>query len=136
MTTNPFPSILEMRCGPVSAVDLALYAAASGDHNPLHLDEQQARNAGFDNPLVHGMLSMAYVGRLFTDAFGPNALMSLQTRFTGTAARGSTLFIRAELGEHDDDAAHYAVRVTSDADNEVITGSALVGARAGPTPAP
>ena len=136
MTASPFPSSLEMRCGPVSAVDLALYAAASGDHNPLHLDEQQARSAGFDQPLVHGMLSMAYVGRLFTDAFGPGSLIRLQTRFTGTAARGSTLFIHAELGEHDADAAHYAVRVTDDADLEVITGSALVSARVRPIPAP
>jgi acyl dehydratase len=136
MTASPYPSSLEMRCGPVSAIDLALYAAASGDRNPLHLDEQQARRAGFDQPLVHGMLSMAYVGRLFTDAFGPGSLIRLQTRFTGTAARGSTLFIRAELREHGSDAAHYAVRVTGDAGLEVITGSALVGTPARPTAAP
>ena len=126
MTGGRLPSHLELRCGPVSAVDLALYAAASGDLNPLHLDEQQARVAGFDQPLVHGMLSMAYVGRLFTDNFGPDALISLQTRFTGTAARGATLIVRAELREQDAETAHYAVCVTSDDDMEVITGSAVV----------
>jgi acyl dehydratase len=130
MTEVRFPPRLELRCGPVTAVDLALYAAASGDLNPLHLDEQQAHDAGFDQPLVHGMLSMAYVGRLFTDSFGPNTLLNLQTRFTGTAGRGSSLTIRAELGEHDEEAAHYAVRVTNDSDAEVITGTAMVGVRA------
>ena len=129
MTGRSFPTHLELQCGPVSAVDLALYAAASGDLNPLHLDEQQARGAGFDQPLVHGMLSMAYVGRLFTDAFGPDALVSLQTRFTGTAVRGATLLICAELGEQDGTTAHYVVRVTSDADTEVAVGSAIVGTR-------
>ena len=129
MTTRPVPWHLELRCGPVAAVDLALYAAASGDHNPLHLDEQQARSAGFDQPLIHGMLSMAYVGRMFTDAFGPCALRSLQTRFVGTAARGATLTIRAELGEHDGATARYAIRAASDADTEVITGTATVAVR-------
>jgi acyl dehydratase len=132
MTRRSFPAQLELRCGPVSAVDLALYAAASGDLNPLHLDELQARSAGFDQPLVHGMLSMAYVGRMFTDAFGPDALTSLQTRFTGTAVRGAMLLVRAELETQDGATAHYAVRVTSDADIEVLTGSAIVGAVAPP----
>ncbi len=129
MTTTLFPASLELRWGPIKAVDLALYAAASGDHNPLHLDEQQSRSAGFEQPLVHGMLSMAYVGRLFTDAFGPRALLTLQTRFTGTAARGATLTIHAELGEHDQELAHYAVRATSDEGIVVLTGAVTVGQR-------
>ncbi len=136
MTGRSLPARLELHCGPIAAVDLALYAAASGDHNPLHLDEQQARSAGFDEPLVHGMLSMAYVGRMFTDAFGPCALRSLQTRFVGTAARGATLIIRAELGEHDGATARYAIRVTSDADADVITGSATVGVPDADMPSP
>ena len=41
------PLTLTLRCGPVTAVDLALFAAASGDHNPLHLDADSARRAGF-----------------------------------------------------------------------------------------
>ena len=136
MTKCSLPPHLELRCGPIAAVDLALYAAASGDHNPLHLDERQARSAGFDEPLVHGMLSMAYVGRMFTDAFGPCALRSLQTRFVGTAARGATLIIRAELGERDGATARYAIRVTSDADADVITGSATVGVPDADLPSP
>src|SRR5205823_2008850 len=80
-----YPPSLELRWGPISAVDLALYAAASGDHNPLHLDADVARAAGFERTVVHGMLTMACVGRLFTSRFGPLSLLSLQTRFTGVA---------------------------------------------------
>ena len=38
MNDAAFPPELELSCGPVTAIDLALFAAASGDHNPLHLD--------------------------------------------------------------------------------------------------
>jgi acyl dehydratase len=60
MSADGYPAYLELECGPVTAIDLALFAAASGDHNPLHLDADVARAAGFDRPLVHGMLSTAF----------------------------------------------------------------------------
>jgi acyl dehydratase len=45
--------------GPFSLEDLAHYAAASGDDNPLHLDLNIARSAGLEAPPVHGMLMMS-----------------------------------------------------------------------------
>ena len=125
-TSNSFPARLERRCGPVSAVDLALYAAASGDHNPLHLDDEVARRAGFDRALVHGMLSMAYAARLFSDAFGVDAVEHLRTRFTGTLARGATLVLIAEIGAQDAHGATYALRACSDAGAEVLVGEARI----------
>ena len=38
---------------------LALFAGASGDHNPIHIDLDVARSAGLDDVFAHGMLSMA-----------------------------------------------------------------------------
>lgn len=46
--------------GPFGAPELARYAVASGDDNPLHLDETVAKAAGLDAPPVHGMLMMSY----------------------------------------------------------------------------
>lgn len=126
------PATLALRHGPVSAVDLALFAAASGDHNPLHLDEDVARAAGFERPLVHGMLTMAVAGRLFTQAFGPGSVLALQTRFTGAALRGEMLHVAATLERTPDGGiAHYALSVRNDRDAEVATGHARVrtGAR-------
>jgi acyl dehydratase len=120
------PPSIELRCGPIGAVDLALYAAASGDHNPLHLDAEVARGAGFERPVVHGMLTMAYLGRLFTAHFGAQALLSLQTRFTGVAQRGDTLVLKAVLDERDEKTARYKLRGCTEAGLEVITGSARV----------
>jgi acyl dehydratase len=66
---------------PISRTTLALFAGASGDHNPIHLDLDVARSAGLDDVFAQGMLSMAYLGRLLTDAFPQQRLRSLKVRF-------------------------------------------------------
>jgi len=76
-------SIPELRVPAISRKTLAVYAGASGDHHPLHIDSDYARDAGFDDVFAHGMLSAAYVGRLVTDWAGQDRLRSLKMRFTG-----------------------------------------------------
>lgn len=125
-TDDLYPVTLDLHCGPVMAVDLALFAAGSGDHNPLHLDVEVARSAGFDQPLVHGMLTMAYAGRLFTRHFGAGAVRQLQTRFTGTARKGDTLQLQARLREVVDGVAHYELTGTTGSGAPVVSGSARV----------
>ncbi|MCY1560460.1 bifunctional enoyl-CoA hydratase/phosphate acetyltransferase [compost metagenome] len=71
---------------PISRTTLALYAGASGDHNPMHIDIDFARAAGVDDVFAHGMLSAAYVGRMVTDWAGQARLRSLSARFTGITA--------------------------------------------------
>ena len=75
--------------GRVTRSTLALFAGGSGDHNPIHLDLDTARDAGLDDVIAQGMLSMAYLGRLLTDAFGPHALTSFSTRFTAITPVGA-----------------------------------------------
>lgn len=118
---------LELRCGPITAVDLALYAAASGDHNPLHLDETVAQRAGFDRPVVHGMFTMACVARLFGQHFGANGLKSLHTRFSGAALRGDVLLLSANLVESHGAVAQYAVSGQTETGQAIVTGGATVG---------
>jgi acyl dehydratase len=75
---------------PISRHTLALYCGASGDHNPIHVDVDFARKAGFDDVFAHGMLVMAYLGQALTDAVTPSAIRSFSTRFvaiTQLAAR-------------------------------------------------
>lgn len=133
---NDCPALLELRVGPIAAVELALYAAASGDLNPLHLDADVARAAGFDRPIAHGMRTMACVGRLFTETFGATALRALTTKFTGSAQLGDTLLLRATLSEVDSERAlaHYDIDVRTAADAPVVTGRALVAIARGASP--
>jgi hypothetical protein len=63
--------------------DLVRYAQASGDHNPIHLDDQAARRAGLGGVIAHGMLSMALAGRILTDWVGdPTRVVDYGVRFT------------------------------------------------------
>lgn len=124
---NPgWPEALELRCGPISAIDLALYASASGDHNPLHLDADVAQAAGFERPVVHGMLSMACAGRLFTAQFGVGAVQALNTRFTGIALRGDSLLFNAQLSESDERGASYTLSARTGRGTDVLSGTARV----------
>lgn len=126
MTTREFPASVTLACGPVTAVDLSLYAAASGDHNPLHLDEGIAREAGFDRPLVHGMLSMAYAGRLLTQCFGHGSVAHLHTRFTGAAQRGQKLTFTATLERAENGLGHYSIQACNDQGQPLVTGTAHI----------
>lgn len=66
---------------PISRTTLALFAGASGDHNPIHIDLDVARSAGLDDVFSHGMLSMAYLGRLLTGWVSQEQLRSYGVRF-------------------------------------------------------
>ena len=126
MTEIVFPNELALSSDPIDAVALALFAAASGDHNPLHLDADVARAAGFDRPGVHGMLTMACVARLFTRQFGAGCIRSLETRFTGVAMRGDTLQINASRARVEDGVARYDLRARTAAGVELVAGHALI----------
>ena len=52
---------------------LKAYADASGDHNPIHQDEEFARSVGLPNVIAHGMLTMALVGKYVSDFAGSSA---------------------------------------------------------------
>ena len=47
-----------LKLPPVTRLTLALYCGASGDHNPLHVDQDFAREAGLGDVIAHGMLVM------------------------------------------------------------------------------
>ncbi|AHH18634.1 MaoC/PaaZ C-terminal domain-containing protein [Nocardia nova] len=70
-----------LEIAPISRTTLALFAGASGDHNPMHVDLDVAKSAGLDDVFAHGMLSMAYLGRLLTDWFAPEQIRAYSVRF-------------------------------------------------------
>jgi len=70
-----------LELAPITRLDLALYAGASGDHNPVHVDIDFARAAGLDDVFAHGMLSMAYLGRLLTRWAPQELLRRFDVRF-------------------------------------------------------
>lgn len=71
-----------MTSAPVSRTTLALFAGASGDHNPIHIDIDVAKTAGMQDVFAQGMLSMAYLGRMLTDWVPQASLREFSNRFT------------------------------------------------------
>lgn len=76
---------------PINRTTLALFAGASGDHNPMHIDIDFARQAGMSDVFAHGMLSMAYLGRLVTQWVDQRRLRQLNVRFTGITHLGDEI---------------------------------------------
>jgi acyl dehydratase len=60
------------------------YAGASGDFNPIHLDDEFARSVGLPGRILHGLWTMAQVARAQTEAAGgPERLKRLSVQFRG-----------------------------------------------------
>ena len=72
----------------INRTTLALFAGASGDHNAIHIDTDYARKAGSPDVFAHGMLSMAYLGRLLTQWVAQRQLRQFGVRFTGITHLG------------------------------------------------
>jgi acyl dehydratase len=73
------------------------YAAASGDHFAIHLDDEFARKVGLPGRIVHGLCTMAFAGRAVLEAAGvddPRAVRRLAVRFSAPLLPGETLTTR------------------------------------------
>lgn len=78
---GPGTTMPPLSADPISRTTLALFAGASGDHNPIHIDLDVAKLAGLGDVIAHGMLSMAYLGRALTDWIPQQRLRSWRVRF-------------------------------------------------------
>jgi acyl dehydratase len=80
------------------------YAGASGDFNPIHIDEEFARSVGLPGPILHGLWSMAQVARAHTEAFGgPQSLAALSVQFRGMGVPEKEIVVRGTITETGDD---------------------------------
>jgi len=72
---------------------IAAYAEASGDLNPIHLDDDFARSVGLPGVIAHGMLQMGLLARV---AGEPGQLRRLSCRFAGMVRPGDTVTFRGD----------------------------------------
>jgi acyl dehydratase len=79
------------------------YAGASGDFNPIHIDEEFAQSVGLPGRILHGLWTMAQVARAHTDAAGgPDGLKSLSVQFRGMGRMGEEIVVKGTVREADD----------------------------------
>jgi acyl dehydratase len=96
--------------GPVTRVQIARYAGAVGDFNPVHLDDEFARAAGLPSVIAHGPLVVALALDAVVEQLGPGALRSARARLSAPVFPGDELTVEPVDG---------GVRVTK-ADGTVV----------------
>ena len=93
--------IPDLVIAPVTRSTLALYAGASGDHNPIHIDLDFARKAGMNDVFAHGMLIMAYLGRAITNIAPQSSLRNFNVRFSSITNVGNVLTCSGQVKKID-----------------------------------
>ncbi len=113
---------------PLSRLTLALYCGASGDHNPIHVDLDFARQAGMDDVFAHGMLSMAYLGRLLTNWVPQEQIRDFSVRFVAVTHLAESITCSAKVVEIDQTAGVVRLQIsTCNQSGEIkLTGTATV----------
>jgi acyl dehydratase len=86
------------------------YAGASGDFNPIHVDEEFARSVGLPGRILHGLWTMAQVARAQTEAAGgPERLKRLSVQFRGMGVPEQEVVVTSQVREVSDGVAVVAV---------------------------
>jgi acyl dehydratase len=92
---------IELRVTPDPYVTVR-YAGASGDFNPIHIDEEFAQKVGLPHRILHGMWTMAQLARAHTDAAGgPEKLKRLSVQFRGMGALDQEVVVEGTVREID-----------------------------------
>jgi acyl dehydratase len=74
------------------------YAGASGDFNPIHIDEEFAKQVGLPGRILHGLWTMSQVARAQTEAAGgPHALKRLSVQFRGMGLPEQEIAVRSTV---------------------------------------
>ena len=115
---------------PVDRTTLALFAGASGDHNPIHIDTDFARRSGMPDVFAQGMLGMAWLARLITGWTPQSSLRRFDVRFQGVTHLGNAIRCSGLVVEKLEHNGEPCVRLDISSTNQFgqlkIAGSALV----------
>jgi acyl dehydratase len=104
---------------PVDRIQIARYAGASQDYNPLHVDEQFARNSGFPTALAPGMLAMGFLGELVVDWLRGARLRKFSARFVKIVWPGDVITCRGRVVDRRfEEPGRYAIDIEAWAENQ------------------
>ncbi len=125
---KPLPSITKH----ITQEKINLYAEASGDFNPIHVDESFAAQTPLGGTIAHGMLILAYISEMMTLAFGQSWLSQgkLSVRFKAPARPGDILTVSGEIDSIEDrngvSYANCSLECHNQRDEAIVTGQAVV----------
>ena len=117
------PEILNPVIHHIRQAQIAKYADASGDDNPLHLDEEFAATTPYGRTIAHGMLLLAFVSEAMTKAFGLTWLCEgkMKARFRAPVFPGDTVTTTGTLKSTTGTMAMYQIVVRNQDGVDVVT---------------
>jgi len=121
----------------VARADLAAYADASGDHNPIHLDEAAAKAAGLPDVIAHGMYTMGLVSRAVLEWTASAGIDAALTDFSARFAKpvvvpaegGAEITVEGKVRKVENDAVEIAMTVTSAGEKVLAPARATLAAK-------
>jgi acyl dehydratase/pimeloyl-ACP methyl ester carboxylesterase len=119
-----------LQIGPITRTTLALYAGASGDHQPTHIDIDAARAKGRQDVIAHGMLMMATLGRVLTDWLPQDRIRSYKARFVAMTPVHAVATCRGRVTAIDEGLATVDLSISLADGTTVVRAEAVVDIRA------
>ena len=122
------PPVIE----PITQEKINSYAEASGDFNPIHVDEAFAAQTPLGGTIAHGMLILAYVSEMMTQSFGQSwgSTGKLSIRFKAPARPGDTMTVTGKIDSIEDKESisfvNCSIECCNQRDETIITGEAVV----------
>ena len=118
-------ALKEIQLDPVDRITLIKYAGASGDYNPIHTIDEEAKKAGLPGIIAHGMWTMGNLAKLFTEFYEEGFIQDYRIRFKGMVFLNDVVTLQAELAEENENILTFKVRAVNQNGNEVIKGDVL-----------
>ena len=109
--------------GPISRSQIARFAAATGDFNPVHTDEAFAQKIGFPSVIAHGPLTLAFLTQVLGHNFGADRVRSVTAQFRAPILPGDSLRIEGTVTDVAGGRASCELRVVRGDDDVVATGT-------------
>ncbi len=120
----------ELIIGPISRTNLALYAGASGDHNPLHIDTDYAKRISLPDVIAHGMLIMGYLARVLTNNINQKHILEYGVQFSSITNIGETLscsgIVKEVLGSRSNKILKLELKVKDQDNDTKLKGYSLI----------
>ncbi|MFG6116398.1 MaoC/PaaZ C-terminal domain-containing protein [Halobacillus sp. MO56] len=118
-------SLENVTLSPVSRLDLIKYAGSSGDYNPIHTIDEEAKKAGLPGVIAHGMWTMGNLAKLFTPYFEEGFIQDYTIRFQGMVRLHDVITLQATLADKTDRQLHFDVNAINQEGKDVIKGTVV-----------
>ncbi|WP_026678942.1 MaoC/PaaZ C-terminal domain-containing protein [Fictibacillus gelatini] len=118
-------SLETVQLEPVSRISLIKYAGASGDYNPIHTIDEEAKRAGLPGVIAHGMWTMGHLAKLFTPYYDEGFIQDYSVRFRDMVFLNDVITLQATLKELNGNKMNFLVKAVNQHGKEVVKGNVL-----------